>query len=144
MKYFTIEELCKSNVALANNINNTPSAEVKKNLERLVDKVLDPLREKFGKPIIVNSGYRSERVNKLAGGSKTSHHKFGFAADIQSIGDEYNKELFELCKQFNFDQLIDEYDLSWIHISYVSPEENRNEILKAIKKNNKTIYTKIN
>jgi len=68
MKYFTINELCKSSVASKKKIDNTPSEEVKVNLERLINEVLDPIREEFGKPITVTSGYRCSKLNKEVGG----------------------------------------------------------------------------
>ena len=129
MKYFTFDELCKSATAEAKGIDNTPTEEVKKNLENLVKYVLDPLREKYGKPIYVNSGYRSEALNKAVGGSKTSQHVLGMAADIDARTTKGNEELFDLiAKNFVFDQLIDEKDYSWIHVSF-DPKRLRNQIL---------------
>ena len=72
MKYFTINELIASDVAKNNNINNIPNQQEKNNLTALVDNILDPLREAYGKPIKVNSGYRCDALNKAVGGSKTS------------------------------------------------------------------------
>lgn len=120
MKYFTIKELCSSSTAQQKRIDNSPSAEVVHNLEMLVDNILDPLREKYGKPIRVNSGYRSPEVNKLVGGSKTSQHMTGLAADITTGSINGNKKLFTLVQQLNlpFDQLIDENKFKWVHISY--------------------------
>lgn len=120
MKYFTIEELCKSSTANKLKINNTPNLEVIDNLEKLVKYILDPLRFKYGKPIEVNSGYRCEALNKAVGGSKTSHHLFGLAADITGKSKIENEKLFNLAQELNlpFDQLINEKDYSWIHISY--------------------------
>jgi uncharacterized protein YcbK (DUF882 family) len=98
MKYFTIDELIASNVAKNNNINNIPNQQEKNNLIALVDNILDPLREAYGKPIIVTSGYRCEKLNNLVKGSKTSQHRLGQAADIRSKEDtkEENKKLFDL------------------------------------------------
>lgn len=131
MKYFTLNELIKSDSAKRSKINNTPTKQEEKNLIALINNVLDPLREAYGKPIIVTSGYRCERLNKLVNGSKTSQHLYGFAADIRTVEDtvEENKKLFNLAQELNlpFDQLIDEYNYDWIHISY-SPR-NRRQIL---------------
>lgn len=131
MKFFTIEELIKSDVAKRNNIDNIPNEQEKNNLIALVKYILDPLREAYGKPIIITSGFRSEKVNKLTGGSNTSQHRFGQAADIRSKQDtkEENKKLFDLIQKLNlpYDQLIDEYNFNWIHVSY-SPR-NRKQIL---------------
>ena len=119
MQYFTIKELCKSATASQKGIDNSPNSEVTKNLELLVANILDPLREKYGKPIRVNSGYRCEKLNKAVGGSNTSQHKYGLAADITAGSRLENKKLFTLIQQLNlpFDQLIDEKNYSWIHIS---------------------------
>ena len=131
MKYFTIKELTKSDVAKRNKINNTPTMQEEANLVALVENILDPLREVYGKPIIVTSGFRCERLNKLVKGSKTSQHRFGQAADIRTIEDtvEENKKLFDLVQKLNlpYDQLIDEYNYDWVHVSY-SPR-NRRQIL---------------
>lgn len=131
MKYFTIKELIKSDAAKRNKINNTPTIQEENNLIALVENILDPLREAYGKPIIVTSGYRCERLNKLVKGSKTSQHRFGQAADIRTVEDtiEENKKLFDLIQKLNlpYDQLIDEYNYDWVHVSY-SPR-NRRQIL---------------
>jgi uncharacterized protein YcbK (DUF882 family) len=120
MKYFTIKELCKSSTATAKGIDNSPNSEIVKNLEQLIDNILDPLRERYGKPITVNSGYRCPELNKAVGGSKTSQHMQGLAADITVGSPKKNKILFDLIKEMDlpFDQLIDEKKLSWVHVSY--------------------------
>lgn len=83
----------------------------------------------YGKPIYVNSGYRSEALNKAVGGSSTSQHRLGMAADIDTHTREGNIELFNLiAKNLSFDQLIDEKDYSWIHVSF-DPKRLRNQIL---------------
>lgn len=120
MKYFTIKELCKSSTAVWKKIDNSPNSEIIKNLELLVDNILDPLRENYGKPIRVNSGYRCPDLNKAVNGSKTSQHMTGLAADI-TVGSPYNnKLLFNLIIDLDlpFDQLIDEKNYSWVHVSY--------------------------
>lgn len=131
MKYFTIKELCKSNTAIKHGIDNTPTPEVEQNLIALIENVLDPLREAWGRPIIVNSGYRSPELNKVIGGVKTSQHMTGQAVDIQTVTDSKsdNEKLFKLAQSLDlpFDQLIDESNYSWIHISY--SDKNRRQIL---------------
>ena len=129
MKYFTIKELCKSSTATQKGIDNTPNSEIVSNLEQLVDKVLDPLREEFGEPIIVNSGYRSPALNKAVKGAANSQHVSGQAADITTGSKFGNKRLFILAQKLDlpFDQLIDESNYSWIHISH-SPR-NRKQVL---------------
>lgn len=123
MKYFTIAELCKSETATAKGIDNTPTKDIEDKLQKLVDNVLDPLREWYGKPIIVNSGYRCEALNKAVGSASNSQHKFGEAVDITAGGKEENKKLFEYIKDnLPFDQLIDESNFTWVHVSY---KENR-------------------
>ena len=130
-KYFTINELIKSSTAQRLHINNNPTQEVKDNLNKLIDNVLDPLRELYGKPIIVNSGYRCTKLNKAIGGAKNSQHLVGQASDIRTVQNtkESNKELFDLIKnsKLPFDQLINEYDYNWVHVSY-SPR-NRRQVL---------------
>lgn len=130
MKYFTLKELTRSATAEAKGIDNTPTPEVEKNLTLLVENVLDPLRKLSGKPITVNSGYRCPELNKAVGGSKTSDHVKGFAADITGGSKEENERLFYLIKyNFNFKQLIDEKNFSWVHVSY-DPSNLKNQILK--------------
>ena len=119
MKYFTIKELCKSSTATQKRIDNTPNSEIVNNLKQLVDQVLDPLRKRYGKPIKVNSGYRCEQLNKAVKGAVNSQHIKGLAADITAGSVEENKVLFQLVQELNlpFDQLIDEKNFSWIHVS---------------------------
>ncbi|QOR59990.1 putative peptidase [uncultured phage cr114_1] len=119
MKHFTIEEMTESSTATAKGIDNTPSLEILAKLLKLIEAILDPLREWYGKPIRVNSGYRCEALNEAIGGSKTSLHCLGEAADITAGSKEENKKLFEYIKDnLPFDQLINESDFSWIHVSY--------------------------
>lgn len=119
MKYFTIEEMTKSSTAKANGIDNTPSEEEVLKLQKLIEAVLDPLREWYGKPIKVNSGYRCEALNKAIGGAKSSQHMLGEAADITVGSKEENEKLFDYIKDnLEFDQLINESDFSWVHVSY--------------------------
>lgn len=128
MIYFTIKELTKTNTGL----DNTPDEQAIANLIQLVDNVLDPLRKLYGKPIRVNSGYRSEAVNKAVGGAKNSQHKYGFAADITGGSKKENRILFDLIKDnLPFDQLIDEHNMSWIHVSF--KEGNLRKEIKIIK-----------
>ena len=126
-KYFTISELCKSRPGY----DNTPTEEIKANLQHLIDKVLDPMREANGKAVNLTSGYRSPAYNAAIGGAKNSQHMKGQAADLQTKeGREGNKRLFEIIrKQGNFDQLIDEKNYQWIHVSY-NPQRQRHEILR--------------
>lgn len=129
MKYFTIEEMTKSSTATAKGIDNTPTKEVEDNLIKLIEAILDPLREWYGKPIRVNSGYRCEALNSAIGGAKNSQHTTGMAADIDAGSVEENKKLFDYIKDnLEFDQLIDEKHLSWVHVSY-HENNNRKQVL---------------
>lgn len=142
MKYFTITELTKSATAQRRGIKNTPSKEVTNSLTALIEKILDPLREVYGKPIIVDSGYRCPQLNAAVGGAASSQHVKGEAADIRTLTDTptENKKLFDLIIKLKlpFDQLIDEHGFNWVHVSF--GPRHRRQILKAIKKNGKTCY----
>ena len=130
MKYFTMKELAKSSTAEKLGIDTTPTSEASAQLSNLVTHVLDPLREMYGKPITVNSGYRCPKLNDAVGGAKNSQHMRGEAADITAGSKTENKKLFELIRDnLPFDQLIDESDYSWVHVSYVSSSRNRKQIL---------------
>lgn len=130
MKYFTMKELTKSSTADKLGIDNTPTPEASVSLSNLVTHVLDPLREMYGKAITVNSGYRCLKLNAAVGGAKNSQHMRGNAADITAGSKTENKKLFELIRDnLPFDQLIDESNYSWVHVSYVSSSKNRKQIL---------------
>lgn len=133
MKYFTIEELCQSDTARAKGIDNTPNGSQKERLKELIEMVLDPLREAYGKPIIVNSGFRCQTLNKAVRGASSSEHLCtrSAAADITGGNKEENKKIFELAQKLNlpFRQLIDEKDFSWVHISYNKYDVKR-QVLK--------------
>jgi uncharacterized protein YcbK (DUF882 family) len=122
MKYFSVHELSRSATAKRRGIDNTPSAAVVANLKLLIEKVLDPLREAWGQPIIVDSGYRCPKLNKAVKGAANSQHLLGQAADIRTLKDipAENKKLFDLIQRLKlpYDQLIDEYGYNWIHVSY--------------------------
>ena len=129
-RFFSIGELCRSNVADLKGINNHPNTFHKMNMEKLIDNVLDPLRARYGKPIYVNSGFRCATLNAAIGGAINSQHMYGKAADITAGNKSENKKLFELVQSLGleFDQLIDENQYSWIHISY-NKDNNRMQIL---------------
>lgn len=120
MKYFTIEEMTKSSTATAKGIDNTPSEEGVLKLQKLIEVVLDPLREWYGKPIKINSGYRCEALNEAVGSkTKKSQHLYGEAADITVGSKTENEKLFNYIKDnLPFDQLINESNFSWVHVSY--------------------------
>ena len=126
-KNFNLTELTTTSTG----ITNTPNRQETTALIQLCGKVLQPLRELHGAPIHVSSGFRSYAVNRAVGGARNSQHMRGEAADITVHSKEGNKKLFELIRDnFSFDQLIDERDYSWIHVSYRSEKENRKQVLK--------------
>lgn len=131
MKWFTVDELTRSNVAAGLGIENQPDSWSAANMVLLIEKVLDPVREAWKRPITVNSGYRSAELNRAVGGARNSQHTMGQAADITTGTKEGNKKLFELIQglELDFDQLIDEKNYSWLHVSY-KREGNRKQILK--------------
>lgn len=126
MKYFTLRELCFSETASRLGIKNEPSPAAMRNLHLLVDYLLDPIREKWGEPIIVTSGYRCVELNNCVRGVSKSQHLTGCAADLQSLGNnrQKNMKLYELIKQSGlfYDQLIAENSkhggCDWVHVSF--------------------------
>tara|TARA_R110000868_G_scaffold650_1_gene4708 strand:- start:1409 stop:1864 length:456 start_codon:yes stop_codon:yes gene_type:complete len=143
-KNFTLNELTASNTAKAKGISNEPDAKQLVALQLVVSKVLQPLREGIDKPIKISSGLRSAALNKAIGGSVTSQHCKGEAADIQMSGKTGNAQLFNYIKEnIVFDQMIWEFGTQenpdWVHVSY-SAKGNRGEILRAYKKDGKTRY----
>lgn len=138
---FTLEELTRTSTGL----NNTPNTEEIENLRELVVNVLQPAREALG-PIRITSGFRSPEVNKKVGGADSSQHTKGEAADLMMSGG--NKRLLDwIIANVEFDQIISEFpdangNPQWVHVSY-SKGNNRNQTLKAIKKNGKTRYIKL-
>lgn len=147
MKYFSVEELCESDVAKKYGIDNTPSTEIKANLVYLIENLLDPIREAYGKPIYVSSGYRCPALNshKKIKGSKTSDHLKGFAADIYAKNSADNIKLLEIAKTLPiWDQIINEKpkgvnnNPTWVHVS-LRRAGNRKQVL--LYKNG--IYTKL-
>ena len=120
-KYFTLAEMLKSETADKNKIQNTPSAEIKQNIEKLLE-VLDDLRKFFGKPIKITSGYRCTELNKLVGGSPTSAHVIGYAADLQPVQgsfEEFKASVIDWLDKsgVKFDQCIIEKNKNtqWVH-----------------------------
>ena len=145
MRHFTISEFIKSDTAIKKRVWNGANREQENNLIALVAAVLDPLREKYGKPIIVTSGYRNITINKSIGGAVTSQHTKGEAADIVGFdgSPEENLKLGKMIVEMgNFDQIIFE-DVSknslnpkWIHVSWKRQGDNRHVILKKMKGTN--------
>ena len=140
---FALKEFTESVTAIRNSVDNSPTPEHIRNIQLLVKFVLQPLSEALNKPIKVTSGYRSESLNKLIGGSKRSQHCKGQAADIQFRVDGVmnNKAIWDKIIELElpFDQMINEFEFSWIHISY-NHEHNRKSLLEAYKENGRTKY----
>lgn len=133
MKYFTFRELLRSEIAIKNDIANMPflygEYHAYMNLEKLVDNLLDPIRERFATPVIVTSGYRCERLNKLVNGVEDSQHREGKAADFYFAGftpKEMTQAFFEIAESYDFDQLIYYKKRHFIHVSY-NGDNNRHE-----------------
>lgn len=131
-KHISFDEAINSPTAIRNGIDNTPNEEVLINMMLVAEACFEPLRKWYKKPIKINSFYRSQELNKKVGGSNTSQHCKGEAIDFTAGSKEENKKLFNWCKSnLKYDQLINEYDYSWIHISF-RLNDNRNQTL-AIK-----------
>jgi len=147
--HITYAEAIHSNTAKRKGIDNTPSPTQIEAMKLLAEKVFEPLREWTGGPIKVNSFFRSGPLNEAIGGASSSQHCKGMAMDIDDVyGHKTNSEMYHWIKEnLDFDQMIWEFGTdtqpNWIHVSYVSKEDNRNRCLKAYKENNKTKYKTI-
>ena len=146
--YVSLAEVTKSDTAKRKGIDNTPTAEHLENLKTICVEVFDKVREHFGVPIYISSGYRSAALNKAIGGSKTSDHNLGRALDLDQDfrgNGVTNMQVFEFIKDnLEFDQLIAEFqradgDFEWIHVGY-RKGANRKQILVAYKEGTKTKY----
>lgn len=142
---FSLSEMVKSETALRQNMDNTPGDAEIANLKVLCEKVLQPVRDHYGKGVKVNSGFRHPNVNAAVGGSKTSDHCKGQAADIEIPGVP-NAELAEwIAANLDFTQVILEFytqgipDSGWVHVSY-DPANLKKQMLTAVKKDGKTVY----
>lgn len=134
-KNFTYDELVYSATAERLGLDNTPNEKELDNLKRLANEVLQPIRDKWGRAIIVTSGFRSEKVNKAVGGVKTSQHRLGEAADLKIGSKSQNKALFNFILdmiqkgEIKVGQLIDEYNYSWVHVSLPREGKTNNQVL---------------
>ena len=146
-KHISYKEATQSQTAVRKGISNEPDAYQLQNMQLLAEKIFEPLREHFGVPIAINSFFRSQKLNKAIGGATGSQHTQGRAIDIDdTLGGVSNRQMFEWIREnLDYDQLIWEFgnnqNPDWVHISYVSESENRKRVLKASKKNGKTVYT---
>tara|TARA_Y100001963_G_C6751488_1_gene434446 strand:+ start:490 stop:951 length:462 start_codon:yes stop_codon:yes gene_type:complete len=148
-KHISYNEAIKSNTALRLNIDNSPSEYHTTNMVGIATNIFEPLREWVGGAIKINSMFRSDELNKAIGGSSKSQHCQGRAIDLDdTFGHKTNAQMFQYIRDnLDFDQLIwefgDENNPDWVHVSYVSPDENRGRCLKAHKVNGKTTYSVI-
>lgn len=147
-EHLTLAEVTRSESAKRKGIDNTPSADIIGNLKKLAENVFEPIRNNFRVPIIISSGYRCVKLNKSIGGASSSQHCKGEAIDIDmdltSTG-VTNAMIFDYVKdKLDFDQLIWEFGTDenpdWVHVSYNSNGNQRKEILKATRVNNKPHY----
>lgn len=143
-KNFSLAELTRSQYAARNGLDNIPNAQAIKNLTALAENVLQPVRDKFG-IVTVSSGFRSSLVNKAIGGSATSEHCYGYAADFEVFGVD-NKLLAKWIRDnLSFTQLILEFytgtpDSGWVHVSY-NPDNLKKQVLTAQRVGGRTKYT---
>lgn len=134
-KNFSYDEMVYSATAERLKLDNTPNEKEKANLVRLVLEILQPIRDKWGRPIVVTSGFRSEAVNKAVGGARNSQHRLGEAADIKIGSKSQNKALFNFILdmvnkgEIKVGQLIDEYGYSWVHVSLPRQGKPNNQVL---------------
>lgn len=145
-EHVSYREGVKSNTATRLNINNTPDSYALSNMSAVSIQLFEPLRRWVNGPIKINSFYRSEDLNKAIGGSSRSQHCQGRAIDIDdTFGHKSNAEMFNYIKDhLNFDQIIwefgDDNNPDWVHMSFVSSNENRGRALKAYRVKGKTKY----
>lgn len=129
-KHISLKEATFSATATRLGIDNIPTYEHLACMKLVAEKCFEPLREWYGKPIRINSFYRGLKLNKAVKGSLSSQHCKGEAIDMDAGSIDENKKLFDWCKSnLDFDQLINEYNFSWVHISYTEKKENRKQIL---------------
>jgi len=129
-KHISLKESTFSATATRLGIDNIPTAEHLICMKLVAEKCFEPLREWYKKPIRINSFYRGSKLNKAVKGSLSSQHCKGEAIDMDAGSIEENKKLFEWCKaNLDFDQIINEYNFSWVHISYTEKKPNRKQIL---------------
>ena len=145
-KHISYKEGVYSITAKRLGLKNEPTDDHLLNMTTIAEKVFEPLRERVAGPIKINSFYRGPELNKAIGGSSKSQHCNGQAIDIDdTYGKASNAEMFQWIKaNLDYDQMIWEFgtasDPDWVHVSYVSKEENRNRCLKAYRKDGKTKY----
>lgn len=145
-KHISYREATRSATAARLGIDNTPGEYELQNMQLLAEKVFEPLREYFGVPILVSSFYRSDELNEKIYGSPRSQHKEGRAMDLDDVlGGVTNAQIFSYIRDnLDFDNLIwelgDDDNPDWVHVSYVSEDQNRKQVLRATRRKGKTIY----
>jgi len=145
-KHISLKEGVFSQTATRRDLDNTPNEEQLENMKLIGEKVFEPLREWVGGPIKINSFFRGLPLNTAIGGAKSSQHMKGQAMDIDdTFGHATNAEMYKWVKEnLDFDQMIWEFGTdknpNWVHISYVSPEKNRNRCLLAYKEKGRSKY----
>ena len=145
-KHISYKEGVKSNTATRLGLDNMPGDYELGNMTLIAERLFEPLRAWVGGPVKINSFYRSKELNLAIGGSQRSQHCEGRAIDLDdTFGYKTNAEMFYYIKEnLNFDQMIWEFgsdnNPDWVHISYVSEDQNRNRCLIAYKENGKTRY----
>lgn len=141
-KNLMLSEVTRSESAKRRGINNQPTKEHLENLKYLAEKVFQPIRDHFGVPIRISSGYRSKELNKAIKGSTTSFHSTGNALDIDNDNTSItNAQIFNFIKDnLDFTELINEFDYSWVHVAIVKGREKEKEILVATKRNGRDHY----
>ena len=145
-EHISYKEGTYSATATRREIDNTPNNEQLDNMEIIAEKVFEPLRERVGGPIKINSFFRCPKLNKAIGGSSKSQHCHGQAIDIDdTFGVVANSEMYHYIKDnLDFDQLIwefgDDDNPNWVHVSYVSEDSNRRRCLKAYKEQGRSKY----
>jgi len=129
-KHITLQEATESATALRMGINNVPNELELEAMKYVAENLFEPIREWYDKPIKINSFYRCLALNKAVNGSKTSGHVLGNSIDISAGNKVENKKIFDFIKLsgLNFDQVINEYDYTWVHIS-LKKDKNRKQIL---------------
>jgi len=145
-EHISYKEGVYSRTATRLDIDNTPDDRQISNMETIADEVFEPLRMWVGGPIKINSFFRSPKLNTAIGGSSKSQHCHGQAIDLDdTYGRATNAEMYEFIKEhLDFDQIIwefgDEDNPDWVHVSYVSAQENRKRCLLAYKEKGKSKY----
>ena len=147
-EHLSLAEVTKSDTAKRRGVSNMPTEAHIANFKLLAENIFEPIRNHFGKPIFISSGYRSAELNKAIGGAASSQHCQGEAIDIDMDGRPggvTNKMVFDFIKDnLNFDQLIWEFGTDtnpdWVHVSYESTGKQRKQILKAVRKGGATTY----